>query len=461
MSSSTVDATTPATAPRPFAQTPAGRAFTALASLRLTVVLFSLSLVLVFVGTLAQTEESNWTVVGKYFRSWFVWVPFQLFVKLGQIFFGVSASAQLAPKWGFPFPGGWTLGILLLANLLAAHALRFKVTWKRTGILILHAGLIVLLVGELLTGLFSVESRMTLAEGETANFIDVSRTGLGAVQVELAITDSSDPKSDDVVVVPGSLLQSRKGGGLIHHDDLPVDVEVLEYLPNSTLVQVRGGPPRRDEFTSAVGAKFSLVPRSEAAGVDTDQVEDAVAARVRLLKKGTREEVGTYLVSLWFDRNFTRRLPFYRFPPQQFTLGDRTYTVELRPKREFLPYSLHLIEFRHDRYVGTDTPKNYSSLVQVTDPERGEDRQVLISMNQPLRRFAHGGLVPTWLFNGETFFQSSFLDPEETRLTGTVLQVVRNPGWLMPYLSCTLVTLGMGIHFGIHLFGFLKRRAAT
>jgi hypothetical protein len=464
MSSSTVaptrtDSRGPAGRPKA-APSPLRQSLAALASLRLTVVLFALALLLVFVGTLAQMNESNWTVVGKYFRSWFVWVPFQLFIQVGQVFVGVPTSVRLAETWGFPFPGGWTIGSLLLANLLAAHALRFKLTWKRAGILVLHAGLIVLLLGELLTGLFSVESRMTLAEGETANFLDVSRTGLGINQVELAITDSSDPQADDVVAVPGSLLRRHKGGGVIRDDNMPVDVEVLEYLPNSDLVQLRGdGPPKRDVFVSSVGLKFAVRPVAEGAGVQTEQREDAAAARVRLVKKGTNEEVGTFLVSLWFYRNFTLRLPVYRFPPQQFDLDGKTYTIELRPKREYLPYALHLIEFRHDKFVGTDTPKNYSSLVRVSDAGRGEDKPVLISMNHPLRRFTHGGLPGSWLFNGETFFQSSFLPPK-AGVKGTVLTVVRNPGWLMPYLSCALVTLGMAVHFGIHLFGFLKRRAA-
>ena len=44
----------------------------ALASLRLTVVLFVLSMALVFFGTLAQIDNGIWTVVSAYFRSFFV-----------------------------------------------------------------------------------------------------------------------------------------------------------------------------------------------------------------------------------------------------------------------------------------------------------------------------------------------------------------------------------------------------
>ena len=49
--------------------------------------------------------------------------------------------------------------------------------------------------------------------------------------------------------------------------------------------------------------------------------------------------------------------------------------------------------------------------------------------------------------------------PEDTE-RGTELQVVRNPGWLIPYISCVLVTLGMAVHFGLSLTNFLRRRAA-
>ncbi len=47
----------------------------------------------------------------------------------------------------------------------------------------------------------------------------------------------------------------------------------------------------------------------------------------------------------------------------------------------------------------------------------------------------------------------------EMESVGTVLQVVRNPGWFMPYVSCILVTIGMLMHFGLSLVNFLNRRA--
>ncbi|HEY6106604.1 MAG TPA: hypothetical protein VIV59_11510, partial [Anaeromyxobacteraceae bacterium] len=52
------------------------------------------------------------------------------------------------------------------------------------------------------------------------------------------------------------------------------------------------------------------------------------------------------------------------------------------------------------------------------------------------------------------FFQSSFGKND----TLSILQVVENPGWLLPYLSTALVTLGLLVHFGITLQRSLKRR---
>src|SRR5438067_1232555 len=203
---------------------PVQKVLAVLASLRLTVVLFSLALVLIFCGTLAQVDMGIWTAVNQYFRSAYVWIPLQLFVHFGQVFFGIPTSAHLPGS--FPFPGGWLIGGLLLVNLLAAHAVRFKVSWKRSGILMLHAGLVVLMLSELITGLFAIEGNMTIEQGGSSNYIEEHRA------TELALVDPSDPQTDAVVVIPDRLL---KKGGRIQHDELPVDVEVVRFMRNASL----------------------------------------------------------------------------------------------------------------------------------------------------------------------------------------------------------------------------------
>ena len=68
----------------------------ALASLRLTVVLFALSIFLVFAGTLAQVDHGVWDVVNhSYFRVWFAYIELQGFERLVQMFCPGNA---LAPR---------------------------------------------------------------------------------------------------------------------------------------------------------------------------------------------------------------------------------------------------------------------------------------------------------------------------------------------------------------------------
>ena len=47
------------------------------------------------------------------------------------------------------------------------------------------------------------------------------------------------------------------------------------------------------------------------------------------------------------------------------------------------------------------------------------------------------------------------------RETLSVLQVVENPGWLLPYVSCIVVGAGLAIHFLFALFRSLKRAGAS
>jgi hypothetical protein len=422
----------PEPSPRPRRTAPHRRALRALASLQLTVVLFALSMVLVFFGTMAQIDKGIWTVVDQYFRSWFVWVPFQLIVEFGKTFFTVDQSATLPGS--FPLPGGWLLGGVMLVNLLAAHLTRFKLAWRRAGIITIHAGVILLMVGELVTGLYAIESRMVLQVGEKSSFLDHSR------KVELAFVEQGDGATSRTVTVPQSMLVP---GSRVTHPDLPLDVEVIEFKKNSKLIPVVGGDDS-DCVVSVDGVRMKVTPADENPGVGvSSEGEDAAVTRVRLLKKGTDEVVAERQISLWQYRNFFQR--YFLSAPILIGAGEKTYEVQLRNERILKPYTIELLNFEHKQHAGTSMPKDFASTVRLVDGETGEVRDSFrIWMNHPLR---HGG---------ETFYQQAVTYGD----TGTVLQVVNNRGWLLPYVSCVVVTLGMLIHFGMNLAKFTNRRPA-
>ncbi|MEE2780944.1 MAG: cytochrome c biogenesis protein ResB, partial [Planctomycetota bacterium] len=524
-----------------------------LASLRLTVTLFALSIFLVFAGTLAQANQGIQEAVDQYFRTLFAYIPLQ-------VFFPAAFFAGDPPRvaGGFYFPGGFLIGIVMMANLLAAHLIRFKVqakgrrlllgtlligigsvlvalvvagggldqdtessqaadwgsVWllfklitasitlcallsvgyfalrgyyrsrvfwilsvpvlvlgitvlwmllggddtylgdagmrilwqlmlatgaavvclagcllvfkKRGGVVLLHAGLAMLMINELVVFGLHDESQMHIREGQTVQYARDIR------EVELAFAHSDDGETEEVTVVPQSLL--RDPDRVIKNPLLPFDLKIVSFQPNSELKRATGSSENLAD--SGIGQRLLSVPRKTSSGADADGQVDLPATYVQLIDKESGKSTGTYLFSSFFEM-LDRPIP-----PQQISSGDKTYDVSLRFKRTYKPYSLKLIDFRFDKYLGTQTAKNYSSELQLIDPSRNVDRKVKIWMNNPLR------------FAGDTLYQSSFTPDER----GTILQIVTNTGWMIPYVACMVVAVGLLAHFSITLTRFLRRR---
>ena len=391
-----------------------------LASLRLTVVLLAASMLLVFAGTMAQVTLSNYDAQEQYFHSFWVWISFSTL--LDRPFAG-----------RFPFPGGFVIGALLLVNLLAAHSVRFKLSWKRSGIILTHLGIILLLVGEGLSSRLKVESHMNIEEGSAASYTYDTR------EVELAIVDPSPADHDNVTVIPVSQLEK---GGTISTASLPFKLKIDAYYPNSDVMsdeKASGGPKATAGPASQIRAAARRLPGFAGTGESASRV-DIPAIYVTPLVND--EPIGTFMSTLITLRDDLTQVN----QPQEFDVDGKPYTLQLRFKRNYKPYKVTLNKFSFDRYTGTEVPKNFSSDIRFVDPTAKEDRLVHISMNHPLR------------YQGETFFQAGW---DEDTEHGTILQVVKNPGWTLPYISCAIGGLGLLIHFGITLINFLKRQLGS
>ena len=371
-----------------------------LTSLKTTIVCLALLMVLVVSCTLAQVHLGTFGAVKIYMRSWLVW-------------WDIPGTVLSVPV----FPGGALAGSVLAVNLLAAQGRRLELSWKKSGLWIVHAGLILLVIGEFVTGMFQQDNRLAFENGETTNYVSSPR------EVELALIDSTDPALDDVYSIPGSLLARQ---GSVQVPGTPVTVRVKRFYENSQLFKLPAGVA--PAATAGVGTQVMV---REAPPVTSDDAVNQSSALVEPVAGG--KSYGTWLVSSGLGA------------PQSFVHEGHTYQLVLRERREYLPYALTLEKFSHDVYPGTDIPKNFSSLVHLSNPASGEERDVLIYMNQPLR------------YAGRTFYQASFGKGD----TLSVLQVVKNPGWLLPYFACALVTLGLLVHFALSLRRGPKRHRAV
>jgi ResB-like family protein len=386
------------------------KAINLITSLKLTIACLAAAMVLVLAGTFAQVHFGIHLVQQRYFQSLFVWWPPE----------GHGFKIPI-------FPGGYLVGGLLLINLIAAHVRRFQWTWRKLGIHLTHAGLIIMLAGGLFTDLFAVESHMRLTNGEAKNYSEDTRRD------ELAVTDITNPEFDQVTAISETTLRRTR---VIEHPSLPFQIVVRNFFQNSRLQMVdKTGNGPQAIADRGVGAQVSVQPLSRATAPDDQNVVTAVIeiTPVDLASGRTQESLGTWLVSDALGA------------PQTFSWMNRTWQLALRPARYYKPYSVTLQKFTHERYAGTEIPKNFASRVTLIDPERSTNRDALIYMNHPLR------------YRGDTFYQAGFQKDD----SATILQVVHNPSFFAPYMACVIVAAGLVLQFGYHLFGFARQRRGT
>ena len=224
-----------------------------LSSFKLAIFLLLSIMILVIIGTIFQSQSVSIDVQERFFRSFFVIQDFGSFK--------------------IPiFPGGYLLGSLLIFNLLSSLVMNVRLLWSKLGIYLIHLGVALLVIGETLGGIYSMETFLPLSIGEKKNY------------------------------------------------------------------------------------------------------------------------------SIKEDETSSRYFPFW----------------------------MELIEFKHEKYPGTNIPKSFSSLVQIYSSEGKVIRTASISMNHPLK------------YQGYTFYQAGFgKDDQES-----ILKVVKNPVSLSPYLFSFIVVLG-------------------
>ena len=463
-----------------------------LASLKLTVVLLALSTLLVFFGTLAQKDMDVWQAVDQYFRCWVARVDFQIFFP----------ASKTVPGW-LPFPGGFILGGLMLINLVVAHSITFKIriksgkrlalgslflilgltlTWmvysgmftpevaatteesykrilyrflrsfapaltlmvaclflygKRGGIILLHGGMILLLLSELITTISHREGTILIPEGSSANFIDDS------LKHELVLIDrSSAGEFDQVLTIPHTRLRANK---TLQDPALPFDVKVIKLMRNSQFPQPVKPGVNNYGINAGIGTQHFGPEIKQENGVSMGG-RNTPAMVLEFLSKEDGKSLGTYFFSMYF---YARALNLQVADKYQaIKVGNKTFDMQMRNRREYLlskgstkPFNIKLLDFRFDKYIGTKTPSNFSSLIRLEDEEKSVNRLVNIWMNNPLR------------YADRNFFQQAYTPDEK----GTILQVVSNDGWMLPYICFMIIGLGMTIHFSQTLYFFIRK----
>ena len=308
--------------------------------------------------------------------------------------------------------------------LLAGCILVFN---RKGGMVLIHFGIGMLMFNELYVTMTNVEQQMTLAEGESSSVTQDIRS------TELMVLHENDEGKHEIVTLPrDEFLQDK----VVSHSTLPFDIECVVYFPNSELEKVF----LSSDNVATRGYGLFKTPRELAVsnGAGANQTVDIAAGYFKLTDKKTGKPIGVHMLS---QESYAAGIY------DQFEIDGETYHLGLRFKTFYKPYTVELTDVQRDLYVGTETPKWFSSDFKLVDHNLGQTSKQRIWMNNPLRHA------------NETFYQSGYGSRGDTEFS--TFQIVKNSGWMIPYVACMIVVVGLVAQFGATLLKFLEKSQAA
>lgn len=344
--------------------------------------------VLVVIGTIAQKYFGLQACLEKYFSAW-VLQPLDM------------------PIW---LPSGRLTMTIILVNLTAKILIGTKWKWKMAGINVTHFGVLILMIGGVLTAYTTTEGNLVVQEGKSADtFQDFH-------QIELAVTDRSHPDYDAVTSFSDGFFPNQQS---FSDDKVPFSFKVTQFYKNCKLTERPASQVTPSLKQRATQLQFSQIP--------TDSQDRNLGGIEVEISGASEADNGTYIF-----------LNHREWGATTITGADgKSYDITLRYRQYQLPFSIHLKDFEKLDHAGTMMARAYSSKVTVTEGESKEDTKIY--MNHPLRR------------HGYTLYQSSFDQSNPTGIETSIFQVVYNKGQWMPYIAIGVITLGLLIHIFIQI----------
>lgn len=377
-------------------------AFRFLASNGLAVVLLLLLMLLTFLGTLQQVNEGLYQVQERYFGSLYVvhWVGGAIPV---------------------PLPGAYLLMVLAFVNLGCGGVIRVRKGWRHIGILIAHVGILLLLAGSFFAYHYAVRGHVTLYEGEQSDRFQSYEDW------ELVVTGPSQTGEMGSLIIPGTEFQRMTGNRsrTFYSASLPFEIDLSGYAANATVTPAAQDQP--GEAKAVDGSCLKILPPA----MEAEQNMPGAYVAVKEKASGTQHE---HILSAAKD-------------PVSFAVDNKTWTIALEHRSWPLPFTIMLDKFTRELHPGTSIPKVFMS--EVTKMEGDSRQRIQISMNEPLRH------------KGYTLYQASWgpsnAGPHD-RLFST-FAVVKNPAESLPLYSCSIIGLGLLIHFALKLFAYLRQQS--
>lgn len=357
----------------------------ACSSVKITVVCLSLLFILTLWGTIDQVYNGLYLSQARFFNSW------------------------AFTFWGFvPFPGARLVLWVLFINLVCVSMVRLVYRWSHAGIIITHFGLLLFFVAAFVTFHGTQESNITLKEGQGTNVASAYH------HWELSVWQQEGEKKQVVAIDADHFKSGQK-------------INLTPYGFTATVVSYCGNCEAYGDVTQTGKGPLlnvSGVQELKPIALDIEPTQNfpggifewhgADQGEVKILLYGAERD------------------------PLKLTKDGKDYFVQLRKKRFPMPFMVKLKEFTMEKHPNTEIARTYESLVEVLS--HGTTREVLISMNEPLRH------------KNYTFYQASYSIDRFGNEYST-LAVVKNTGRLLPYIATFVTVAGLIVHLLIMAFG--------
>lgn len=277
-------------------------------------------MVLLIAGTIAQKDMGIFAAQNMFFGSWILW-------------FGP-----------LPLPGGYlTIGTLTIC-LLAKFLMYSPWSISRAGTILSHLGILILLIGGILTAFSQEEGYIVLKEsGQSHHVSDYHQRALFI-----------EKNKELLVSIPFENLRPRQP---VKDIKLPFPIDIQATCRNCKAFEGKNGiflkddPAEKEDEANIAGATLII------------QNKPYIALEDMQDKRSIKIEGDEY--RLYMGRSATQ-----------------------------LPFTIKLVDFEKQMHPGTNVARAYSSQVIIDD--QGVTWPYHIKMNNPLR------------YKGYTFYQSSF-----------------------------------------------------
>lgn len=387
------------------------KTFRFLSGFGLAVTCLLLLLILTWLSTLEQPAKGLYEVQKRYYdaEAWFVvpdldWIP----------------KINGKPLF-IPLPGAYLVSAVLFVNLFLGGIIRIRKGWKNIGVVIAHFSMVSLLLAGFVSHHYSKEGIMAVYEGEISDYAQ-SYTEF-TIEVSEIVEGQKTPPH--VLQAADLKVLEKVDSRVFEIPELGLNIKVSGWMRNSARVEV-------DE-------------------ADIGKVSEADGFALQMVEVQPVEELnmaGCFIeVHSQDDKAQTAQLVLHGADPNAVTatIGGKIYGFRLIREIWPMPFQVRLDKSVGEYYPGTKKPSSFQS--DITRIADSSEQAYRIRMNEPMR------------YEGYTLYQARWEDRGERAMSG--FAIVKNPSDQWPKYSLYISILGLTIHFGMKLGGFVAKSSKS